>query len=75
MTPCTHGMPTPLACTECMADGNISPPPKHDRRRSNPAEARYPGRCTLCDDTIAVGDLIRVRHGQPVHDTCVDDNP
>lgn len=76
MTPCTHGMPTPLACTECMAEGNIPPP--HSRPLhtgwSRPLEARYAGRCRRCDDTIAPGDLIRIRDGAPAHDTCVEDN-
>lgn len=76
MIPCTHGMPTPLACTECMADGNI-PPARPTGRSGQPFEARYPGRCVLCDDTIDPGDLIHRhrRHGGIAHDTCIDETP
>lgn len=76
MTPCTHGMPTPLACVECMANGNIPPPTTSTTRPvwSRPTEARWPGRCIICDDHIDTGDLIRTRRGTHIaHDGCAID--
>lgn len=76
MIPCTHGMPTPLACVECMNEGNIPPPKPKPRHAtwSGPIEARFPGRCVYYDDTINEGDLIRVFAAKAAHDTCATDN-
>jgi len=39
--PCPHGMPSPGACTECMADGNLIPPPAPVAQTTvNPVEVR-----------------------------------
>lgn len=61
MTACTHGMPTPGSCVECMAEGNLEPPP-----RPAPLEAEgwvitatFPGHCRGCNLPIDVGQQIR----------------
>lgn len=47
MADCTHGMPTPASCVECMEDGNLAPPPRPEAETmAGPARAAvYPGQC------------------------------
>lgn len=59
MTPCTHGMPTPGSCIDCMDEGNLAP------RKPDPKptveyvfEAQYPGSCGGCDLPIDEGERI-----------------
>lgn len=60
MSVCTHGMPDPAACVECMFEGNIEP------QRVEPEQivgtwvrARFDGQCPACDPPIrAEHDLI-----------------
>lgn len=61
MNGCPHGMPTPGSCTECMAEGNLTPadygPPKAitaERTFSN----RYETDCATCEFPIPVGGTV-----------------
>jgi len=57
---CTHGMPTPAACFECMEDGNIEPPPAPTRPTSQgwTIDAAFPGHCQGCNLPIHEGQSI-----------------
>lgn len=72
MTGCPHGMPTPGSCVECMAEGNLPPPPKPPPLTvTGRFAARYPGQCRACPDPIAVGDPIsHLSNGAYVHREC-----
>lgn len=55
--PCTHGMPTPASCVECMNEGNMpAPPPKPTAEYT--VTAQFAGRCPGCHEEIEIGDLI-----------------
>lgn len=48
MTSCTHGMPTPLSCLDCMDEGALPPPPKPVLHATGPVfTARFDGRPRL----------------------------
>lgn len=70
---CTHGMPTPAACVECMEEGVFPPAPPPPTtagaERSGPdIEARYDGHCRGCNTAVHVGELIcRTTHGTYEH--------
>lgn len=72
MSGCTHGMPTPASCIECMDEGLLPPP----RRLSAPEiqctfTARYPGRCARCDRGFSEGDQIGYTVDETyVHERC-----
>lgn len=61
MNPCTHGMPDPRSCFECMEDGNLPAPqkaaPPTPSDRTHPA--RFDGECSGCGFVITAGQLIR----------------
>lgn len=54
--PCTHGMPKPECCFECMEEGNLAPPPGNQRLEveRGPYLAKYDGTCPApgCGDRI-----------------------
>jgi hypothetical protein len=57
---CTHGMPTPASCWECMEDGNL---PTATRTLAAPAveavfTARFSGQCSACNLGIHEGQRI-----------------
>lgn len=57
---CTHGMPTPASCWECMEDGNL---PVATRTVTVPTveyllTASYPGHCSDCNTAIHEGERI-----------------
>lgn len=57
---CTHGMPTPASCWECMEDGNL---PVASRSVSRPTvehylTARFLGHCAECNLAIHEGEHI-----------------
>ncbi len=60
MGACTHGMPSPASCWECMEDGNLVPP-KSERLRDETGvfRARFDGDCPSCGLAIHVGQEIR----------------
>lgn len=71
--PCTHGMPTPASCVDCMYDGNLTPPsPTGSEATPWPAfEAIYDGDCPACGHIIHAGQQIRrTTLGRYVHDGC-----
>lgn len=47
-TVCTHGMPSPASCVDCMQDGPVSAPapaPEQLLRAVRWLDARYDGQC------------------------------
>lgn len=77
---CTHGMPSPASCTDCMYEGNFvcgrrtDTHVDRDRTPEFPAaaiEARYPGWCRTCNLPIHEGQLIvKMTDGNWDHDHC-----
>lgn len=57
MADCGHGMPTPAACIDCMADGPLPEPPR-PKRKGWPFTATYAGTCRAGCDGIEPGDKI-----------------
>lgn len=56
---CTHGMPSPAACVDCMDEGPIVPLAKPRLQAARRMEARFPGRCAADDrHRIDSGDRI-----------------
>lgn len=73
ITECTHGMPTPASCFECMEDGPVAPPTRNvPETVDGPAfAANWPGECPGCDRPIVVGQTIRATsRGRYVHQGC-----
>jgi hypothetical protein len=54
---CPHGMPDPIGCYDCQHPEarRPAPPPEFGSRAW---QAQFPGRCVVCDDDIAVGQMI-----------------
>lgn len=72
MSDCTHGMPTPASCIDCMAEGNLPVP----RREAPVVEAtflaRFDGDCRSCHLGIHVGQRIaRMSDDTYRHAVCV----
>lgn len=63
MTGCTHGMPTPASCIDCMDDGNIQRRPQRPWRADpewhGDTLADYASGCPICTNAIHIGDRIR----------------
>lgn len=55
---CTHGMPSPRACIECMEEGPVTEMTSWQRVGS-PFRAAYPADCSGCVHLVAVGALIQ----------------
>lgn len=56
---CTHGMPSPKSCIDCMEEGPVAPPATW-AKVGRPFPARFTSTCIGCDrTTIAVGDLLQ----------------
>lgn len=69
---CSHGMPSPASCIECMEDGPVMAP----ERAAEEVEARFParfdGHCNACNLPISVGQRIaKLSSGRYVHEGCV----
>lgn len=68
---CTHGMPSPATCFECMEEGPVAPPPTRPappEQEGEPFPARYYTQCRHCNTAVHVGELIvRTTHGTYVH--------
>ncbi len=71
MADCTHGMPSPASCYECMEEGNMpapAPRPASAERDGPTIEARYDGHCKECNTAIHAGEPIcRTTHGTYEH--------
>lgn len=73
MSGCTHGMPTPAACVDCMLDGPVAPPKRAPRVAvvGVPSPARFPGHCNGCNLPICVGDaIVRLSNDTYRHERC-----
>ena len=56
---CTHGMPSPASCVDCMDEGPVASLAKPWLETTRWMEARYLGRCASDDrHRIEPGDLI-----------------
>jgi len=79
VTGCTHGMPSPGACFECMEDGNLPPAPAQSPapQADGPViTARYDTQCRACNLGIHVGqDIVRTTHGTYQHAHCTEVTP
>lgn len=69
---CTHGMPSPASCYECMEEGNFvcgrKVPAEAPEREGPDIAARYDGHCRACNLGIHVGETIcRTTHGTYEH--------
>lgn len=61
ITECTHGMPTPASCIECMAEGPVASPRPAETQMLNAErwiEARFPGQCARRREEFDVGARI-----------------
>ena len=59
MLECTHGMPSPKSCVDCMEEGPVSAPVTWSKVGA-PFPARFASTCPRCDaTTINVGDLVQ----------------
>lgn len=66
IAPCSHGMPTPAACVDCMYEGNVELPPAPRTEVVHRMVAKLAGDCPLCNLPINVGDPIQlVQHTGP----------
>lgn len=77
MGACTHGMPTPASCIECMEDGNLPVPPRQRPEILARSTARFDGTvCRWCDRPIRVDDSIALLgldgHEAWGHELCVE---
>lgn len=72
---CTHGMPTPASCVDCMFDGPVAPPTPDAAQILGAVrwiEARIEGgRCARCHDTVTVGSMVGLVVAPPVGWCCV----
>lgn len=75
MNLCTHGMPSPASCFECMEEGVFvcarrSEERPEVKRISEPFLARYPGYCRECDTEIDEGEfIVKMTDGSYQHST------
>lgn len=68
---CTHGMPSPASCVECMEVGNL-PPTRPVETSHGSRVAEFESRCSSCAWLILAGERIGLdATGQWVHEDCV----
>lgn len=69
---CSHGMPSPASCVDCMDDGPVAPPTRRTPRTIDATfPARYDGECHGCNLPISVGQIIhRLSDERYVHQGC-----
>lgn len=69
---CTHGMPSPASCIDCMDEGigiALRKPEKLEIEATFPA--KFPGHCNGCNLPVAVGQrLARMSNGAYQHEEC-----
>lgn len=59
MTACTHGMPSPASCVECMEEGNLPPTPRPEPDHVVATfRAKFEGSCRVCGFAIQVGQVV-----------------
>lgn len=73
MNACTHGMPSPASCIECMNEGVMPPPPKPQPVTVEYAfTAKFDGHCGACNLPTSAGERIaKLSSGAYVHEACV----
>lgn len=71
---CSHGMPTPASCFECMMEGIIEPKKSTEvTYNGDPFPATYEGWCALGHDTIYPEDMIcSLGDGGYAHEECLE---
>lgn len=69
---CTHGMPTPASCIDCMDEGvGIAPSIPEAPTVEAVFAAKYPGHCGGCNLPVSVGQrLARLSNGTYQHEEC-----
>lgn len=74
MNACTHGMPSPKSCVDCMMDGNLPVELPEPITVEYDFVAKIASRCPACNYTIEVGDRIaKLSNDRYVHnqDACL----
>lgn len=73
MADCTHGMPTPASCVDCMDEGNLPPPPRPAPETAVMAvTARWDGQCRACDLPIVPGQpIVMTTRDRWLHERCL----
>jgi hypothetical protein len=72
VTTCTHGMPSPLSCLDCMDDGNLPPAPRPEPETvSVDFTARFDSHCPECNLPIIKGTpIVKTTRGRYLHAGC-----
>lgn len=71
MADCTHGMPTPAACVDCMDEGNLPAPRREKATIEYTFTARFAGHCGACNLPVSAGQkAARLSTGALVHGWC-----
>ncbi len=70
--PCTHGMPSPASCIDCMDEGNMPPPEKAEAVTVEYTFfAKYDGQCGGCNLPITPGQMVHhLSNTRNVHEGC-----
>lgn len=56
---CTHGMPSPASCIDCMDDDGLGAPTTAPERLEGPSiRSKYDTECRKCDGSIRVGERV-----------------
>lgn len=69
---CSHGMPSPASCVECMYDDGLGAEPVAPLTVDGPAfAAKFGGDCTRCHLVIHEGQrIVRLSDERYVHEGC-----
>ena len=72
MRACTHGMPSPASCIECMEDGPVMPPSAQPQVEVEAVlVARFDGHCSRCNLPIHIDQyIVRLSDDRYVHAGC-----
>ena len=58
---CTHGMPTPASCIDCMDDDGLGVPTTAPERLEGPSiRSKYWTECRRCDGSIWVSEKVHL---------------
>ncbi len=70
---CTHGMPSPASCIECMEDGPVAPPRPSTPEIQYEMVAKFGGICNHCFLPLIIGDdIAMMTNGEIWHVDCTD---
>jgi len=72
IAPCTHGMPSPTACTDCMFEGPVAQPTPPRPSVVFTFKAAFDGHCPACNLAIVGGlhAISELTNGSYVHEGC-----